>query len=326
MCVCLLSVALQVCVRPVEVRALRVLRWGMEEATRFGGDNDTHGLFYHPFPGVFTTTPDPPTQAELEDWLPAPASAHTVASTGASCCVICRTAAAGDDAVCKFCGADRVSGVGAADEPPPPEETVTAPAPLPPKQCAGTLACVCALCVCVCVAVRVPCVPVCMCLCVCAGRPGVLKVDLPAGKPTGAHNGITAPDPEFTADARAARHRKPQRDTALAAQLFGLSQDTAWHRTQARRAAGPPHRKPVPYAHTGGHKPLMVLDAPNVGMRAGRGAAFLSAGVLAALAYYQRRGHRVVAFLPESYVDGDRIAGLRRAEKVCVRLCVWLCV
>ena len=78
----------------------------------------------------------------------------------------------------------------------------------------------------------------------------------------------------------------------------------------------PKQKKVQTYANIKGPKPLIVLDAPNIAMRMGKGKQFKSAAISAAIVFYQRRGHRVVAFLPESYLDVDRIAGLRRAEKV----------
>ena len=61
---------------------------------------------------------------------------------------------------------------------------------------------------------------------------------------------------------------------------------------------------------------MIVLDAPNVAMRHGRGKQFSCDGISLAIVYYQKRGHRVVAFLPDSYMDTDTVSKLRRARDV----------
>lgn len=75
--------------------------------------------------------------------------------------------------------------------------------------------------------------------------------------------------------------------------------------------------EPSPTGGSGGRapRPLIVVDAPNVAMRFGRGK-FVVAGITAVVVHYQRRGHRVVAFLPETYVDREHVGGLRRMRKL----------
>ena len=86
-------------------------------------------------------------------------------------------------------------------------------------------------------------------------------------------------------------------------------------------------------------KPLVVIDAPNVAMRCGRGKAFETAGIVKALAYYQKRGHqyvnsplqvllrcdslfgalsRVVALLPEDLTNYDIVNCRLQEQKVRV--------
>ncbi len=85
-----------------------------------------------------------------------------------------------------------------------------------------------------------------------------------------------------------------------------------------RRGGAPAPALRSPYENIKGPKPMIVLDAPNVAMRHGRGKKFSCAGIQYAIMYYQSRGHRVLAILPERYLDSEHVALLRRAaEKVC---------
>lgn len=62
---------------------------------------------------------------------------------------------------------------------------------------------------------------------------------------------------------------------------------------------------------------MIVLDGPNVAMRHGKGKVFSCVGIQHAIVHYQSRGHTVVVILPESYLDSNRAALLKRAaEKV----------
>jgi len=55
-------------------------------------------------------------------------------------------------------------------------------------------------------------------------------------------------------------------------------------------------------------KCLVVIDAPNVAMKHGN-RTFSTKGITLCVEYYQKRGHEVVAFLPEHYVNGKKTPG-----------------
>jgi hypothetical protein len=59
-------------------------------------------------------------------------------------------------------------------------------------------------------------------------------------------------------------------------------------------------------------KPLIVIDAPNVAMRHGRQKKFSSLGVRLCAQYWQREGHKVIAFLPDYYLDYQKVAEKKR--------------
>src|SRR5207253_1709844 len=59
--------------------------------------------------------------------------------------------------------------------------------------------------------------------------------------------------------------------------------------------------------------PLIIIDGPNVAMRAGGTLSFVSGGIAAAAKFFQDRGHRVVALLPEATASPDAVAAQRRA-------------
>lgn len=72
------------------------------------------------------------------------------------------------------------------------------------------------------------------------------------------------------------------------------------------------------------YKPIIVLDAPNIAMRHGKKEGsmvcgkwvpkrFSCLGIKKAVEYYQSRGHKVVAFLPDFHLDFDIVAGQKRA-------------
>jgi hypothetical protein len=75
------------------------------------------------------------------------------------------------------------------------------------------------------------------------------------------------------------------------------------------RVRGPPADAPGGdplHAASGGLGPqLVVLDVPNIAMRAGRGARCSVAGVAAAVDFWRRRGHVVVGFLPAPMLDAE---------------------
>ncbi|KAG6962145.1 hypothetical protein JG688_00008745, partial [Phytophthora aleatoria] len=56
---------------------------------------------------------------------------------------------------------------------------------------------------------------------------------------------------------------------------------------------------------------LIVIDAPNVAMRHGKGKIFSCAGIELAVSYFQALGHRVVAFIPDYMLQSDE----ERAER-----------
>jgi len=58
-----------------------------------------------------------------------------------------------------------------------------------------------------------------------------------------------------------------------------------------------------------GLKCLVVIDAPNVAMKHGN-RNFSTKGIMLCVQYYKQRGHEVVAFLPEHYVNGKKTPGV----------------
>jgi hypothetical protein len=50
---------------------------------------------------------------------------------------------------------------------------------------------------------------------------------------------------------------------------------------------------------------LIVIDAPNVAMRHGKGKVFSCVGVELAVKYFEALGHRVVAFIPDYMLQSD---------------------
>ena len=57
----------------------------------------------------------------------------------------------------------------------------------------------------------------------------------------------------------------------------------------------------------------VILDGPNVAMRAGGADGFVAEGIAAAARYFAARGHPVTALLPESTLDPEVLAARRRA-------------
>eukprot|EP00736_Rhodelphis_marinus_P000520 Rmarinus@m.5416 len=67
------------------------------------------------------------------------------------------------------------------------------------------------------------------------------------------------------------------------------------------------------------YKPLIVLDSPNVAMRHGsttKRRKFSCRGIELAAKYYTARGHKVVGFLPEYYLDYEDIGRRQAAQRV----------
>eukprot|EP00298_Acanthocystis_sp_HF-20_P009528 c18361_g1_i4.p1 GENE.c18361_g1_i4~~c18361_g1_i4.p1 ORF type:complete len:526 (+),score=180.09 c18361_g1_i4:69-1646(+) len=61
-------------------------------------------------------------------------------------------------------------------------------------------------------------------------------------------------------------------------------------------------------------KPLIVIDSANVAMRHGKQNKFSCAGLKICVDYWQRQGHKVIAFLPEYFLDYER-AGKQESAK-----------
>jgi hypothetical protein len=106
----------------VEVRALRLWRFGIEEAARCVSDTALEdGMYFHKDAGIFTTSLCKPSAAEIEEWCDSAVvrgstPSHASSAGGSVHCVVCRTASAAATGACKFCGADVATGIGAGDE------------------------------------------------------------------------------------------------------------------------------------------------------------------------------------------------------------------
>jgi hypothetical protein len=61
---------------------------------------------------------------------------------------------------------------------------------------------------------------------------------------------------------------------------------------------------------------LLVLDAPNISMRHGNHTLFSTSGLSLVIDYYRQKGHAVLAFVPECYLDYDYVANKKRELKV----------
>lgn len=61
--------------------------------------------------------------------------------------------------------------------------------------------------------------------------------------------------------------------------------------------------------------PLIVIDAANVAMRHGMKQTFSCRGIQLAINFFRMAGHEVVSFLPDYYLDFERIGELRRLAK-----------
>jgi hypothetical protein len=63
---------------------------------------------------------------------------------------------------------------------------------------------------------------------------------------------------------------------------------------------------------------LVVLDAPNIAMRHGsRGdqKKYSSRGVQIAVEFYQKMGHKVIAFLPDYHLDSENASRQKSAQR-----------
>lgn len=65
-----------------------------------------------------------------------------------------------------------------------------------------------------------------------------------------------------------------------------------------------------------GDIPLIVVDAPNVAMRHGLNSKFSCNGIKLALNFFHSAGHKVIAFLPDYYLNFERVGELRRLAKL----------
>ena len=107
-------------IRPTEVRALRIFRFGVTEAARCAADDaNDDGIYFHKDAGVFTTSAAKPSPEEVEEFMCLTGATHAVSVVAGSTavhCVVCRTASSSEDLNCKFCGANIQTGVGQGDE------------------------------------------------------------------------------------------------------------------------------------------------------------------------------------------------------------------
>eukprot|EP00479_Gromia_sphaerica_P007864 TRINITY_DN2796_c0_g1_i1.p1 TRINITY_DN2796_c0_g1~~TRINITY_DN2796_c0_g1_i1.p1 ORF type:complete len:306 (-),score=76.38 TRINITY_DN2796_c0_g1_i1:369-1286(-) len=60
--------------------------------------------------------------------------------------------------------------------------------------------------------------------------------------------------------------------------------------------------------------PVVVLDAPNICMRHGNHRLFSTHGLVSAVTFWKLRGFKVVAFIPDFYLEYDTIAGKKRTK------------
>jgi hypothetical protein len=110
---------------------------------------------------------------------------------------------------------------------------------------------------------------------------------------------------------------------SLASSLFALpSKDAEKEKGPRVAAAAPVPSSPAPSPSPSSPAPpsrsgrrLIVVDGPNVAMRAGQGARWVSAGLVKCVLYWQTKGFRVVVFAPETALDEDKVAALRRAQR-----------
>eukprot|EP00742_Colponemidia_sp_Colp-10_P010141 GILJ01011115.1.p1 GENE.GILJ01011115.1~~GILJ01011115.1.p1 ORF type:complete len:339 (-),score=66.92 GILJ01011115.1:419-1300(-) len=96
---------------------------------------------------------------------------------------------------------------------------------------------------------------------------------------------------------------------------------------QTKSAPITPHKPPPSSAWTGpvavpapvkplypGPPPFIVIDGPNVAMRHGKKKQFSSRGIEIAINYWKAKGHEVICFVPDYYVDFKKVGELKRAK------------
>ena len=76
------------------------------------------------------------------------------------------------------------------------------------------------------------------------------------------------------------------------------------------------HSSITSYDRRGVEAPLIVVDAPNVAMRHGLNEKFSCKGIQLALNYFHGAGHDVIAFLPDYYLNFERVGELRRQARL----------
>jgi len=61
---------------------------------------------------------------------------------------------------------------------------------------------------------------------------------------------------------------------------------------------------------------FFILDAPNIAMRHGSQKLFSTGGIQIAIEFFRKRGHKVLALMPEYYLDYNYVGGKMRLNKV----------
>lgn len=61
---------------------------------------------------------------------------------------------------------------------------------------------------------------------------------------------------------------------------------------------------------------LIVLDAPNIAMRHGQNKLFSSKGIKLCVEYWENRGHKVIGFIPDYYLDFKRVGEKKRIQEI----------
>lgn len=294
----------------LEVRAVRMHSFGAQVASRAtpddsGMDADDR-LYYHPHVSLFSSSPTS---------FPSPDNCFGLFRGGAvvtsgtagrlAACVLCqKVSPVGDDddsvVECSFCGACVTNGIsmGDLDVDSEGDETSEAPpvveADAGPGSGSGSFASGAG-----------------------TGKKGLLTVNpdtlraprqregAPRGRGAGAGRGRGSDAVASQIAASLFRHSEPRTGRGARAGPQG--------RRGGAAGDAPPGRSP--YERFKGPKPMIVLDGPNVAMRHGKGKVFSCAGIQHAIVHYQSRGHTVVVILPESYLDSNRAALLKRAAE-----------
>lgn len=66
-------------------------------------------------------------------------------------------------------------------------------------------------------------------------------------------------------------------------------------------------------------KPLIVLDAQNVAMRHGQDAKFSCKGIIVAVRYWQKNGHKVICFLPDYLFDYSEVGKQKKLMEMGIK-------